>query len=141
MKQNQKSEKFEKSTQSARTNADVSVAPKNPIRVLKAEGKWQTLSKEERQAVKQKFQQMKQNQKSEKLEKPTQPTPHNVSVSVIAKNPIRALKLEGKWQTLSKEERQALKKKCQSQKPKADLLLDLKPKEVELIQILRNMNF
>ena len=56
-------------------------------------------------------------------------------------NPIRALKAEGKWHTLSKEERQALKKKCQSQKPKPDLLLDLKPKEVELIQILRNTNF
>ena len=66
----------------------------NPIRALKAEGKWQTLSKEERQDIKQKFQQMKQNQKSKKFEKLTQPTRHNVSVSVAPKNPIRVLNLK-----------------------------------------------
>ena len=77
----------------------------NPIRALKAEGKWQTLSKEERQDIKQKFQQMKQNQRSEKFEKSTQSARTNDDVSDAPKNPILVLKGEGKWQTLSKEER------------------------------------
>lgn len=93
------------------SNLGIQQETQNPIRKLRMEGKWNSLSREERQSIKQQFQETRRRIQESK--KSTFKNCHNRHSQKEIQNPIRKLRMEGRWSSLPKEERQLIVKQAQ----------------------------